>query len=158
MRNLVCSFVLLGFSVVTSLAAGEGLARLLVNPVNYLEPYLFKDEVLGHKIEPNSSGHDSWGFRNKTVPKSAKIITIGDSQTYGVSAAAKHSWPATLQELRDESVYNLSLGGYGPAQYYYLLNSKALVLEPRLVIVGFYFGNDFLMRTTSFMKMIAGVI
>ncbi len=39
-------------------------------------------------------------------------------------------------------VYNLSLGGYGPVEYFYLFKNKALKLNPSLVIVGFYLGND----------------
>ncbi len=36
----------------------------------------------------------------------------------------------------------MSLGSYGPPQYYYLLEKKALQLHPSLVIAGFYYGND----------------
>jgi hypothetical protein len=41
-------------------------------------------------------------------------------------------------------LYNLSLGGYGPVQYFHLLTSKAIQLSPDVVIVGFYLGNDLL--------------
>jgi lysophospholipase L1-like esterase len=44
------------------------------------------------------------------VADSAKIVTIGDSQAYGVSASAGNSWPAKLQKLMKADVYNLSLG------------------------------------------------
>ena len=117
---------------------------MIVDPVDYLQPYLVDDEVLIYKVAPNSAGHDSWGFRNKRVPHSAKIVTIGDSQTYGVSATARNSWPIKLQTLTKKNVYNLSLGGYGPVQYLYLLQNRAFHLRPSIVIVGFYFGNDLL--------------
>jgi len=134
--------LLVTLSTVISLVAAEAITRAVVDPVNYLEPYLIKDDVLGHKIAPNSAGHDSWGFRNRAVPRSADIVSIGDSQTYGVSATAANSWPAQLQKLTHARVYNLSLGGYGPVEYYYLLNDKALRLRPKVIIIGFYFGND----------------
>ncbi len=38
----------------------------------------------------------------------------------------------------------MSLGGYGPIQYLYLMRTKAVELHPKVVIVGFYFGNDLL--------------
>jgi lysophospholipase L1-like esterase len=101
-----------------------------------------KDPVLGRAIKPGTGAHDAWGFRNKTVPASAQIVAIGDSQTYGTSAPARDSWPAALQEISKLSVYSLSLGGYGPVEYYHLLTNRALTLSPGLVIVGFYFGND----------------
>ena len=41
-----------------------------------------------------------------------------------------------------KKVYNLSLGGYGQVQYYYLLKNKAFKLNPFLIIVGFYYSND----------------
>lgn len=110
--------------------------------MNYLMPYLISDDQLGHRIKPNSAGHDSWGFRNETVLQSVKIVAIGDSQTYGESAKANYSWPAQLQKLMNRNVYNLSLGGYGPVEYWYLLRDKALKLKPSLIIAGFYFGND----------------
>src|SRR5690242_9049481 len=105
------NLLLITSSIIISLLALEATTRAVLNPVNYLEPYLVKDDILGHKILPNSGGHDSWGFRNKSVPISAKIVTIGDSQTYGISATASNSWPAQLQLLMHEGVYNLSLGG-----------------------------------------------
>ena len=100
--------------------------------------------ILDHVIKPGSGGHDAWGFRNKTVPASTNIVAIGDSQTYGASAAAKDSWPSTLQRISKLSVYNLALGGYGPVQYFHLLTTYATKLKPKIIIVGFYFGNDLL--------------
>ena len=37
----------------------------------------------------------------------------------------------------------MAMGGYGPNQYYYLLKTKALSLKPRMIICGFYMGDDF---------------
>ena len=141
-NEFVSALLLLVFSTLISLVFGEIVTRMIVDPGDYLEPYLVDDDILVYKLTPNSSGHDSWGFRNKRVPPSAKIVTIGDSQTYGVSASAGNSWPAKLQKLMKADVYNLSLGGYGPVQYYYLLKNRAFILRPRIIIVGFYFGND----------------
>ena len=116
--------------------------RIRFKPVNYLKPYLVRDDILGHKIQHNSAGHDSWGYRNRIVPKRVDIVAIGDSMTYGVSATADNSWPALLQKYTGKVVYNLSLGGYGPTQYYHLLSNNALKLNPSVVITGFYYGND----------------
>lgn len=116
----------------------------MLEPVNFLRPQMIEDPILGHAIRPGSGGHDAWGFRNRQVPASARIVAIGDSQTYGASATAKDSWPSILSELSKQTVYNLSLGGYGPAQYFYLLTNKAVQLNPKTVIVGFYLGNDLL--------------
>ena len=97
----------------------------------------------GCQIPPGSGGHDEWGFRNKSVPESVDIVTLGDSHTYGNTAKMTESWPFVLGRQLGKSVYNLGLGGYGPNQYYYLLKNKALGLQPRVIICGFWMGDDF---------------
>jgi SGNH hydrolase-like domain, acetyltransferase AlgX len=129
-------------SVLLSLLIVEIFSRVVLDPVDFLKPVRIHDPMLGYSIEPRSGGHDSWGFRNRAVPAASKIVAIGDSQTYGASATAKDSWPSALQRIIKTSVYNLSLGGYGPVQYFHLLTNHALKLSPDVVIVGFYLGND----------------
>ena len=138
------NLLLAAISLSLALVALEVLCRIVAEPVDFLRPRLIDDPVLGHVIEPGSGGHDAWGFRNRSVPASADIVTIGDSQTYGVSATARDAWPSVLAQLSGQNVYNLALGGYGPLQYLHLLTTKAVTLNPGLVIVGFYFGNDLL--------------
>jgi hypothetical protein len=41
------------------------------------------------------------------------------------------------------SVYNFGMGGYGPNQYYELLTTRGLNLQPKWVLCGLYFGDDF---------------
>ena len=129
-------------AVIASLLVAEGVTRVFFDPVDYLWPRQSPDEILRLKINPNSRAHDSWGFRNKYVPERADIVAIGDSQTYGISALARYTWPETLERLTGKEVYNLAIGGYGPAEYFYLMEHKALQLKPDLIIAGFYLGND----------------
>ncbi len=51
------------------------------------------------------------------------------------------SWPYVLGKLTGRSVYNMGMGGYGPNQYFYLSNTKALALKPRVIIWGLYMGE-----------------
>ncbi len=129
-------------AVILSLFLAEGVTRVFYDPVDYLWPRQTPDEILRFRINPGSRAHDSWGFRNKRVPERADIVTIGDSQTYGISASARYAWPEILERLAGKEVYNLAIGGYGPAEYSYLLEQKALQLKPDLIIAGFYLGND----------------
>lgn len=62
--------------------------------------------------------------------------------TYGINAARDGTWPHQLGVLLREPVYNMGLGSYGPLQYLYLAEHEAGKLQPRLLLVGFYFGND----------------
>jgi hypothetical protein len=132
--------LLLTLSLLISIMIGEGLLRIIFDPADYLQAQLIPDDILGHRVASNH--YDSWGFRNKAVPAQVKNVAIGDSVTYSILTTANDSWPGKLHKLTGQDVYNLSLGGYGPVQYYYLLKARAFQLNPSLVIVGFYFGND----------------
>jgi hypothetical protein len=118
-------------------------SRLFLNPADYLSVDLVKDKVLGRVMPPGASGFDTWGFRNRTVPERVDIVAIGDSHTYGNTAKLNEAWPQVLGRLTGRSTYNLALGGYGPNQYYHLLKTKALRLRPKVIIVGFYMGDEF---------------
>jgi hypothetical protein len=102
------------------------------------------DDFLFNRIEGYSGGHDAWGFRNAKKPEAADIVCIGDSLTYGISARARDSWPAVLGQLRGTSVYNMGVGARGPIEYLHVMRTEAAKLHPKIVIIGFYFGNDLL--------------
>lgn len=142
--RIFLNFLLLVASLILSAFAGELLARSVLEPIDFLLPRLVADDFLLHRVEGYTGGHDAWGFRNRQKPKSADIVCIGNSMTYGISASAYDLWPAVLGRIYATSVYNMSLGGYGPIQYFHLMRTKAVELHPKVIIVGFYFGNDFL--------------
>ncbi len=142
MNKYFKNILLVIFIVIVALLIVEGLSRLVFDPIDFLKPRTSYDEVLRYKIEPGSGAHDSWGYRNKSVPDSTEIVAIGDSHTYGISATAADSWPNTLERISGRETYNMSLGGYGPAEYLYLMEEKAISLNPDIIIVGFYLGND----------------
>jgi hypothetical protein len=134
--------LLLAASLLVSLFALEFVARAVVDPLDYLLPNLVEDDFLFYRVEGHTGSHDAWGYRNTQVPESADIVCIGDSMTYGISALARDSWPRALATMSGETVYNMSVGGYGPIQYLYLMENKAIKLHPKTVIVGLYLGND----------------
>jgi lysophospholipase L1-like esterase len=140
-HHLINSLILLT-SAVLSILAAELLARMVFNPMDYLQPTLVDDEFLGYRIEGYTGGYDEWGFRNARRPETSDIVCIGDSMTYGFAARARESWPAVLERMGAGTVYNMGVGGYGPVQYLYLLRTKAIKLHPKIIIVGFYIGND----------------
>jgi hypothetical protein len=59
----------------------ELIARLILNPVDYLSPVLVRNEILGIRPTGKSSGHDNWEFTNAKVPETAEIVTLGDSHS-----------------------------------------------------------------------------
>jgi hypothetical protein len=130
-------------SLATAVLLCEAGARLFLDPADYVSVTTERDDILGIRIAPGSPGFDRWGFRNRSVPSSAAVVALGDSHTYGNNATMADSWPYVMAHDTGLSVYNLGLGGYGPNQYYQLLQTRALKLHPRWVIVGLYMGDDF---------------
>ena len=130
-------------SSLISLLLCEVGVRFVLNPGDYLSVSMVKHEILGSVVEQKAAGFDKWGFRNRSVPKQADIVAIGDSHTYGNTARMVDSWPYVLGRLAGKSVYNMGLGGYGPNQYYYLFDTKALALKPKIILCGLYMGDDF---------------
>lgn len=128
-------------SILTALLLAEGMSRWALSPANHLNLTL-ADDTLKHRIPGGTIGYDKWGFKNNFVPDTADIVAIGDSQTFGINASMGNTWPDQLQALSNKSVYNLSASGYGPVQYFHLFKTKALKLEPKHIIVGYYIGND----------------
>jgi hypothetical protein len=144
LKPVLTNVVLVLVSLAVSLLLAELVARLFLDPVDYLNPTLVADEFLNHRIAPRTGGHDAWGFRNREVPATADIVCIGDSMTYGYGARARESWPAVLATMRGERIYNMALGGYGPIQYLYLMRTDAPQLHPKIVIVALNLENDLL--------------
>ncbi|MBX3300759.1 MAG: hypothetical protein KF693_00940 [Nitrospira sp.] len=142
-KNIVSKMIVLCVSGVLGILGCEALARVVLNPADFLSPRTVTDDVLGISIVPHSSGFDEWGFRNSKVPTAADVVTVGDSHTYGNTATMDDAWPSVVARATNMQVYNLGLGGYGPNQYHYLLMTKGLKLKPKWVICGIYMGDDF---------------
>lgn len=141
-RNGLAAALVVAVSTALAVLLGELALRVALDPGEFLHASLVDDPVLGHRIEPGTTGHDRFGFRNRSVPEQVGIVAIGDSNTYGVSATRDGSWPHQLGAALGEPVYNMGLGGYGPLQYLELARTRAATLKPRLLVVGLYFGND----------------
>ncbi len=143
LKQTIAKVIILVVSFSIGVLLCEAGARLILNPADYLSAETIRDNVLGITIAPNSSGFDEWGFRNRRVPSTADVVAIGDSHTFGNTAAMDDSWPSVVARATGLEVYNLGLGGYGPNQYYHLLTTRGLKLHPQWVICGLYMGDDF---------------
>ena len=92
----------------------------------------------------NLGSHDILGFRNRSVPFTTSIVTLGDSQTYGNNVLLEDNWPSRLKVYISDKgvdVYNMSCGGWNAPQYLEMF-PKALFFKPQVVIIAFYSGND----------------
>jgi lysophospholipase L1-like esterase len=93
---------------------------------------------------------NSLGLRSPEVRDdgSSRILTIGDSCTWGYGVAQDASYPAVLQRLLDQrsdgaryQVINAGVPGYTSYQGLLYLRERGLVLHPSILILGYGF-ND----------------
>jgi lysophospholipase L1-like esterase len=140
-----------------SLSLGMVIGELTLQLFAYAAPRLYArlagtdylteavpDARLGMRPSPSFPEHDTNGFRNRAALRTASIVALGDSQTYGASVAPEQAWPQQLEQLAGgrETVYNMAWVGWGQIQSLYLFD-EAIRLKPRLIIAALYSGNDF---------------
>jgi glycosyltransferase involved in cell wall biosynthesis/lysophospholipase L1-like esterase len=142
-KNVLLFVGFLGLGLVLAELGLTLLSRIGAIPqYRSLSAIVVRHDVLGYALPRHVyEDTDENGYRNPSVPPSAEIVVLGDSQSYGYNALSRESWPKQLERMSGHSVYNMAVGGHGPAQYYHLLE-QAFSLKPKLIIVGFYIGND----------------
>jgi hypothetical protein len=73
---------------------------------------------------------------NKILPvKEGGILAAGDSFTFGSEVNNNETWPAHLEMIQNQKVYNSGAGGYGVDQI--ILNAEKLVdeIKPKKIII-----------------------
>jgi len=114
------------------------------------------DPELGHLMRPGSTGVietrdfaepfriDAHGFRNAEAwPEHPDVVAIGDSLVFGYGVSVDEAWPQRIAADSGWSVVNLGLIGASPQQYLRIWQRFGRALEPRVVVVAMYLGNDF---------------
>ncbi len=94
---------------------------------------------------------DSKGFRNDREMKSADLVVLGDSYTHGPHVQRDQLWSTTAARQLGLSEANLAVTGYGPQQEVLVLKRFGLALNPRLVILQLFYGND-LFESHNYMR------
>lgn len=72
-----------------------------------------------------------------------RIVALGDSFVFGVVPYPENFLTLVDESLSDVEIINMGIPRIGPGDYRLLLEREALLLEPDLVLVHFYLGNDF---------------
>jgi hypothetical protein len=89
----------------------------------------------------NEEGFRSIAFKPYASPK-PKILLLGDSFTWGISASVKTSSFADILLSMGYVVYNTGISATDVAQYLAVARKYIPLLKPDYVIVNFYLGND----------------
>ena len=88
-----------------------------------------------------SYASDRLGFRNRNSDYSgSEILIIGDSFLHGW---CHKDDPGSFLRKKGLNAVNLSMAGYHPYQYQASLESFARLLDPKVVVLGIYLGNDY---------------
>lgn len=93
------------------------------------------------KMPVNKEGFRSIPFANITTGKT-KVLLLGDSFTWGLSAKPVFNSFPDILAARGYVVYNTGIVGAEPAQYLAVAEKYIAQLQPDIVIVNFFAGND----------------
>ncbi len=151
-------------SIVFTLVIIE-LFLAIFHPVPYsIERNMFfeSDPYTGYRLKPNSVGYfqkgipavvNSLGFRDDEItlekPEDVyRILMLGDSFTVGANVLQEQAYPQVLETLlntrtdREIQVVNAGVGGWEPFMYAQYFEHYGQELDPDLVLIGYFAGND----------------
>ena len=100
-----------------------------------------------YAVQINSLGYRQAEF-NPAKTDQLRIVTIGDSFTFGDGVEEQETWPRALERAlagqapRRIEVINAGVPGRWVDEYYLELKRRSLPLDPDVVIVGLFIGND----------------
>ncbi len=136
------------------------------NPALYLELLPDVEQIFdgfGVCIPPTTVKINSHGFRDYEYPtdkpnNTFRIITLGDSYTFGQGVELNETYPKILERLLNErndglkyEVLNFGVGGYNVAEKVEVLSYKAIKFDPDLVI--FQYLDDDILNWTEFRQI-----
>jgi hypothetical protein len=117
-------------------------ARVGAGPGELVERFRCQPGEVRFGYPCNSRGfYDEEFFRRDPGDSRPLVAAIGDSFSVGM---VPHSWHFTsiCEEQLDARFDSIGVPGIGPAEYLTLLVEEALPLDPDLVLIGIFVGND----------------
>lgn len=167
LRAIAVRLVLLLVSVALSLGAAEIALRLFrPQAVLLVDRGLYAPESpAGHRLNPGFQGRitnrveydtgvsiNREGLRGPEIepkrPGRMRILVLGDSFVFGVGAEEPQSYPRRLEAMLrgkgvDAEVLNAGVPGYGFTEIAEWFERHGKRLEPDLIVVTAFLGNDF---------------
>ncbi|MCG8459242.1 MAG: hypothetical protein MI919_23445 [Holophagales bacterium] len=71
------------------------------------------------------------------------VLSIADSFAIGTTPPFYHFTTVAERALPGVEIYNMGMSGIGPREYLHLLLEEGLGLDPDVVLINLYLGNDF---------------
>ena len=98
--------------------------------------------MMWHGYPMNSGGHYDTEFDVNSAIPGPLVVSIGDSFSYGTVPLPYH-FTTVAEALRPSvEIYNMGFSGIGPSDYLHLLEQVALPLQPDLIVIQLFVGND----------------
>jgi lysophospholipase L1-like esterase len=91
---------------------------------------------------------NSLGLRGPELTKDPRILMLGDSFTFGVYVGDDENFPALLEQRLRKNGYNYQVvnagyaDGFETDQQYVWLKRNIDIIQPRLVVLDVFLGND----------------
>jgi hypothetical protein len=93
------------------------------------------------RLQVNRGGHNDDEFGPKQ-PGQLRVVSVGDSFTLYMVPKTHHFTRVAELCSQGVEICNLGVAAVGPAEYLLLLSEEGLALEPDLVLVCLFIGND----------------
>lgn len=163
-KAVIINLSLLFGTVLFVFALAEVAARLVLPKQRVKKSPQIKhlpSNTLGWVIAPQQHSYtfafpvtinaEGWRYREfspQKPPNVTRILSLGDSLTFGAGVRTEDTYPAQLETLLNQGnsskqieVINMGVFGYGTWQAVDVLKQKGLDYQPDLVLLGFYI-ND----------------
>lgn len=152
MKRLISYATFLGILLCTTFLAGEVLLRIYNY---YFHSHIFYDssynryrgkphaELYGFRL--NSGGFNDTEFT--AAPSDYRIVGLGDSFAFGIVPHDYTYFTKLEQKLQrmvgNVSLFNMGISQTNPTDYYTILTQEGNHLDPDLVLLSFFVGNDY---------------
>jgi lysophospholipase L1-like esterase len=121
----------------------ESCSRTMITLKEDLTPAL-ADAINAHGVPSRELGWEGFRVPPKDIPdpKLPRIVTLGDSNTWGYGVSVEAAWPSVLRRaLPNAEVVNMATLGYSSFQGVQTLRKYGDQLKPSLIVASFNF-ND----------------
>lgn len=164
LMGIICAELLLRFLLAINMLSIDEKS-IVDNPHVYSSKYMYINKPYGSRIcteidekdksSTNFCRLNRYGFNDfdypKEKPSTCRILTLGDSTTFGVELKLLDTWPKLIEtrlnsQLKQTStpyeVLNMGIVGYGPTEQVGLYKEVGSGFDANIVIVGFLHRND----------------
>lgn len=134
----------LGMRLIGAVSPTPVLARTQEEVVKTLETYRYPPNHVRYGFPCNSTGHYDTEFESRQARQAGRplILSIGDSFSAGVVPHYFHFTTVLERELGSVDVYNMGIPCTDPPAYLHLWKTEGQQLEPDLLVINVFVGND----------------